>query len=154
MRTRQGFSKNVSKIVTARDEFDAQIMTKNTFTNIMIVYFNVLRPRMKHRVGSQGNCRIVVTQKNRNVGKRQTKFSKKSTKLGKFSSSGCKCAILSFSGWTWDCGLFLGRPRNWTRTKKDQDASGGFPIRWVTSLICIWEGWKSNRTRINMNPKV
>ena len=77
MRTRQGFSKNVSKIVTARDEFDAQITTENTSSNIMIVYFNVLRPRMKHRVGSQGNCRIVVTQKNRNVGKRQTKFSEK-----------------------------------------------------------------------------
>ena len=98
MRTRQGFSENVSKIVTAKDEFDTQITTKNTFSNIMIVYFNVLRPRMKHRVGSQGNCIIVVTPENRNVGKRQTKFSKKSTKPGQFSSSGCKCTILSFSG--------------------------------------------------------
>ena len=111
MRTRQGFSENVSKIVTARDEFDAQITTKNTFSNIMIVYFNVLRPRMKHRVGSQGNCRIVVTPENRNVGKRQTKFSEKSVKPGQFSSSGCKCAILSFNGRTRDCGLLLGRPR-------------------------------------------
>ena len=39
MRSRQGLSENVSKIVTARNKFDAQITTKNTFTNIMIVYF-------------------------------------------------------------------------------------------------------------------
>ena len=98
MRSRQGLSENVSKIVTARNKFDAQITTKNTFTDVMIVYFNVLCPRMKHRVGSQGNCRIVVTPENRNVWKRQTKFSEKSVKPGQFSSSGCKCAILSFSG--------------------------------------------------------
>ena len=108
MRTRQGFSENVSKIITARDEFDAQITTENTSSNIMIVYFNVLRPRMKHRVGSQGNCRIVVTPENRNVGKRQTKFAEKSAKLGQLSSSGSKCAILSFSGGARDCGLLLG----------------------------------------------
>ena len=99
MRTRQWLSENINEIVTARDEFNAQIMTKNTTPHIVIIHFNVFGPGMKDRIGGQSNSRV-VTPKNWNVRKKQFKLSKESVKPSQLHYCGSQGTILCFGGRT------------------------------------------------------
>ena len=74
MGTRQGFGKNISEIVTARDELDPQSTPKNTAPHIMVVNLNVFGSGMKHRIRGQSNSRVVITPKYGDVRKKQLKF--------------------------------------------------------------------------------
>ena len=61
MRVRQSFCENVSKIVTARDEFDPQSAMKNTTPHIVIINLDVLGSGMKDWIRGQSNSRVVIT---------------------------------------------------------------------------------------------
>ena len=97
-RTRQWLSEIINKVITARDEFDAQITTKYTAPNIMIVDFNVLSSGMENGIRSQNNGRIIVTLENRNVRQEESELSKQSAKPSQFCSSGSQGTVLSLCG--------------------------------------------------------
>ena len=46
--------KNVSQLIICADILNLKILAKHTITNEVIIYLNILRSGMKHRVGS--NC--------------------------------------------------------------------------------------------------
>ena len=66
----KAFSEHISELIINSNVFHLKIPSKNLISNEMIINFNVLCSGMKHRIGSNGQGRIIVTPKFAGIGEK------------------------------------------------------------------------------------
>lgn len=134
-RRRETLSKNVCQLITSCNVTNLKVMIKNSFSNKVIIHFNMLGMGMKDKIGSNGKGRNVVTPKLWWKGKEDTKIFQNLTNPSELSGSSGKSLVLKLSGGSRHSILFLSTPCDRIKAKINQISSSGPTIKRISSPI-------------------